>query len=148
MILTPTGNASIIIKRRDANNLENNGLSENESVAIILPPESFVCDDCKQSYKTKRGLNIDRNRHVKEANVTTANQLNERLKISTPKPSIQKKAKETTDEKAALDSDCKQWQKVFHNFENNEALDLARFDENVGKFPEFLFKANEQLAVP
>lgn len=42
-------------------------------------------------------------------------------------------------------SECKEWQEIFSNHENSEALNESHFDKDVTAYLEFLFKSNEKL---
>lgn len=74
---------SKITIRKVHGNSKTNSISTKANRNLNVPPtadnnvppvQSFICDVCKQSFPTKRGLNVHRNRHVKEANETTAGQ--------------------------------------------------------------------------
>lgn len=117
--------------------------------------QSYHCDVCKMSFPTHRGLTVHRNRHVKEANASTADRINatiapssERtLRSSTNNGKVNQET-EATNPASTLESECKKWQATFSTHENSESFDEQVFDKHVTDFLEFLFEANSKMPGP
>lgn len=100
-----------------------------------------------KTFPTKRGMNIHRSRHAKEANSSTAKGISSRLNKSPTDDSDQKKDENNLN-KAGISSDCKKWGNVFCVHESNENFDERKFDKDIEDFLEFLYVANEKLPGP
>ena len=126
---------------------ENIGL--NDGIAPNVSKSQVECDVCKQSFSNRQGMLRHRCRHVKEANQSTANKLNQRITRNNNSSTTQE-SNETDNRstKAVLDSECMNWEKIFNVHENEEILNTANFNENIEKFQKFLFKANQRLPGP
>lgn len=141
------------VPKKKSNKKSNKNAKESGSEPVSEPlsgpvSEPITCDICKQTFETAKGLAVHRNRHTKEANNTTANNLQSRLKVS---PSDTHSANDVNTEgssKSTLDSECNKWRKIFEEFENNDTLDEAAFDSNVENFQKFLFTATQRLPGP
>jgi len=125
-----------------------NSISKGESVPTTQKAQTYSCDVCKQSFPTRRGLNVHRNCHAKEANATTAKQLNQRISKSSHHFTTKEQETLNKNSKAVLDSECNSWEKTFRDHENNEHFDAEAFDADVENFQKFLFKANQRLPGP
>lgn len=115
---------------------------------------TVTCDICKQTFPTKRGLSIHRNRHANEANATTASQLSSRLTRTTSAKADSTEHDAPSNEplsatgqavRAALDSEYNIRQKTFEKYESSEEMDINAFEEDMANFMKFLFKANQRL---
>lgn len=114
----------------------------DETVEAAAPqkpsePVNHTCDVCNQSFPTYRGMMIHRSRHASEANNSTAANLIKRTALQDENSSTEPKGIPTQSNKAALDSECKKWEKIFADFENHEILDHQAFDENIENFQIF-----------
>src|SRR6202000_2740348 len=104
-----------------------NSISGSESVPTTQKAQTYSCHVCKQSFPPRLGLNVHRNFHAKEANATTAKQLNQRISKSSQHFSTKEQETLNKNSKAVLDSECNSWEKTFHDHENNEHFDAEAF---------------------
>lgn len=111
-----------------------------------IQPVTYECNVCKKHFPTKKGMNIHRSRHAKEANTTTTEKIISKLNPISKDESNNKESNEKLN--ATIEADCKQWQNTFHMHENNDKLNEESFEKDIDLFLEFLFKVNEHLPGP